>query len=398
VSAVKSDYTTEFKDMVKKFHKAGIEIIMEMHFHGETTDFILDCMHYWVLEYHIDGFYLYADEASLDAASKDPLLSKTKIIMVRFNGEKKLYKNIANYNSDFMNVARKFLKGDENQLRDFVRVSRNNPPQNANINYITSHDGFTLMDLVSFERRHNEYNGSINLDGENFNNSWNCGAEGETKKRHILQLRKRQMKNAFMLLFLSQGTPLLLAGDECCNSQDGNNNPYCIDSELSWVNWKNRGMAKEMTDFVKELIAFRKKYKILHMPEQLHAYDVLECGFPDVSTHGDSAWYDAMESFNRHIGIMYYNRYSCEDTDKNVFIYIAYNMHWEKHMLALPKIDDSCKWEAVISSGTKESAVIQPDNRSVEVEPRCIVVLTCSIKEKADRKRVNKGIEKNEYQ
>ena len=109
------------------------------------------------------------------------------------------------------------------------------------------------------------------------------------------------MKNALMLVLLSQGTPLLLAGDECCNSQAGNNNPYCVDSELSWVSWNSRGMAAEMTAFAKELIAFRKQYKILHMPKQLLSYDSLSCGYPDISCHGSSAWYNTMESYNRHM-------------------------------------------------------------------------------------------------
>lgn len=413
ISRKKTDYTTEFKDMVKKFHKNGIEVIMEMHFHGESTDFILDCLHYWVTEYHIDGVHLYADDDSLNAAAKDPLLSRTKIITVFWNGETKHYKNMANYNAGFMNVARKFLKGDENQLGDFVNVSRNNPIQSANINYITSHDGFTLMDLVSYDRKHNESNGENNTDGEDFNNSWNCGMEGPTRKKKVLQLRRQQLKNALMLLLLSQGTPLLLAGDECCNSQNGNNNPYCLDSELSWVNWKQRGMAEELTQFVKELTAFRKNHKILHMPKQLQAYDSLSCGYPDISCHGSSAWYDAMESYNRHIGIMYYSKYaytnSLEGQEDNMesmvtewqgkedgFIYIAYNMHWEAHELALPKADDECQWQVVLCSGSKESALIQEDSRKVWIEPRCIAVLTGELKKKK-RVKTHRQEKKNEH-
>lgn len=396
VSIKKTDYTTELKDMVKKFHQNGIEVIMEMHFHGEPVDFILDCLHYWVTEYHIDGIHLYADEAALNAVANDALLSRTKIITVFWNGEKKHYKNMANYNAGYMNVVRKFLKGDENQLRDFVNVSRNNPVQSANINYITSHDGFTLMDLVSYDRKHNESNGENNADGENFNNSWNCGIEGPTRKRKVLQLRRQQLKNAVMLLLLSQGTPLLLAGDECCNSQNGNNNPYCLDSELSWVNWKQRGLAAEMTQFVKEVIAFRKEHKILHMPKQLLSYDSLSCGYPDISCHGNSAWYDRMESYNRHIGIMYYSKYAQESSQE--LIYIAYNMHWEEHELALPKADEECKWQVVLSSGSKESAYVKEDSRAVWIEPRCIAVLTGEVKKKKRVKKRGTGTRKNEHQ
>ena len=370
---------------------------MEMHFQDEPVDFILDCLHYWVTEYHIDGIHLFAGEAALNAAARDALLAKTKLITVFWNGEKKHYKNMANYNAGFMNVARKFLKGDENQLGDFVNVSRYNPVQSANINYITSHDGFTLFDLVSYDRKHNEANGEGNADGENFNNSWNCGTEGPSKKKKIQHLRLRQMKNALMLVLLSQGTPLLLAGDECCNSQAGNNNPYCVDSELSWVSWNSRGMAAEMTAFAKELIAFRKQYKILHMPKQLLSYDSLSCGYPDISCHGSSAWYNTMESYNRHIGMMYYGRYAyiedlCQqgNADADTFLYIAYNMHWEEHELALPIGYNECDWQVALCSGDKGSAVLGKDGKTVHVKPRCIAVLTGLRKKKENNKKTNR--------
>lgn len=414
VSRKKTDYTTEFKDMVKAFHRQGIEVIMEMHFHGEPTDVILDCLHYWVTEYHIDGIHLYADEAVLNAAAKDALLAKTKIITVFWNGERGHFKNMANYNAGFMNVARKFLKGDENQLGDFVNVSRSNPIQSANINYVTSHDGFTLFDLVSFDRKHNEANGENNADGEDFNNSWNCGMEGATRKKKVLQLRRQQMKNAILLLLLSQGTPLLLAGDEFCNSQGGNNNPYCVDSELSWVNWKYKGMAAEMTAFVKEVLAFRRNYKILHMPEQLLSYDSLSCGYPDISCHGSSAWYDTMESYNRHIGIMYYGKYVYAEAlqedvvdrqtetalpdEAETFLYVAYNMHWEEHELALPMGEEECQWQVALCSGGKESVAVCQEGRAVWVEPRCIAVLTGTRKKKEPLKiRRQKNGGKNEH-
>ena len=162
-----------------------------------------------------------------------------------------------------MNTARKFLKGEENQLGDFVNIIRNNPSNAGNINYITNHNGFTMYDLVSYDRKHNEANGENNTDGENFNYSYNCGAEGRTRKRKIVELRQRQIKNAFMILMLSQGTPLILAGDEFENTQGGNNNPYCIDSETSWVNWKKSDNAVEIYNFLRKLINFRKENNVL---------------------------------------------------------------------------------------------------------------------------------------
>jgi glycogen operon protein len=243
-----------------------------------------------------------------------------------------------------------------------------------------------MMDLVSYERKHNEANGENNRDGENFNHSWNCGVEGKSRKKKIVALRQKQMKNAFMLLFFSQGTPLILAGDEFENTQGGNNNPYCIDDEISWLNWKAASTAGEMYKFVKELIQFRDEHKILHRPKPLMACDQRSCGYPDVSYHGSSAWYNAMEPFNRNIGIMYCSRYAQDDkTDKrdDELIYVAYNMHWEPHELALPKVAEGCIWKAVICSGDIKKDVIISENRMLSVEPRTTVILLGNIRQTA---------------
>lgn len=391
----KTDYTVEFKKMVKQLHANGIEVVMEMYFDKETPDMVLDCLRYWVTEYHIDGVHLYGSTVSLEMAAADPVLSGTKIITVYWNGNRGELKHMGNYNDGFSKVARCFLKGDENQLGDFVRVSRENPLSGANINYITNHNGFTMVDLVSYERKHNEANGENNKDGENFNHSWNCGVEGKSRKKKIVRLRQRQIKNAFMMLLLSAGTPLILAGDEFENSQSGNNNPYCIDGETTWLNWKNADSAKDMLEFLKELIAFRKKYKILHMPNQLMASDPVSCGYPDISYHGSKAWYQAMENYNRHIGIMYCTKYDgtkyggaksgntscraeCGDGGYEL-IYVAYNMHWEAHELALPKLTGVGVWTVKMCSGDKNEDVVLKDDKTVEIAPRTTAVLVSKL-------------------
>lgn len=373
VSKHQQDYTSEMKDMVKTLHANGIEVIMEMFFTTETPAMILDCLRFWVTEYHLDGIHLYASETALNVASSDPLLSKTKLLTVYWNGEAFDYKHMGNYNDGFKNTARKFLKGDENQLAEFVEIMKSNPLQSANINYITNHNGFTLMDLVSFDRKHNEANHENNQDGEDFNYSWNCGVEGKSRKKKIVELRRKQMKNAWMMLLLAQGTPLILAGDEFENTQGGNNNPYCIDGETTWLNWKNSDDACQMQDFVRELIQFRKQHKILHMDKQLYAYDQLSCGFPDISYHGSSAWFNACENYNRHIGMMYCQKYSNQEDCE--LIYVAYNMHWESHELALPKIGEHGDWSVVMCSSDKADAVKILDNRLVKVPERCTAVL-----------------------
>lgn len=199
------------------------------------------------------------------------------------------------------------------------------------------------------------------------------------------------MKNALMMLMFSAGTPLIFGGDEFLNSQLGNNNPYCLDNEISWVNWNDNEVSKRMTEFVKKLISFRKKYNILHMKDKLLASDSLSCGYPDISYHGSGAWYQVTENYNRHIGIMYCTKYSdCKTNagkdDEFELIYIAYNMHWEAHELALPKISESSSWNVKICSADDESVSVT-DNRTLHIAPRASAVLTATIKNIKNIKR-----------
>lgn len=368
-----ADYTTEFKDMVKLFHQNDIEVIMEFFFERERTHLIMDCIRYWVTEYHIDGAHVYCDDKSVHALASDPVLADTKIITVRWNGGAGSG-HMASYNDDFQNVCRRYLKGDENMIGAFIGMQKNNPEHCANINYVTSNNGFTLYDLVSYDRKHNEMNGENNRDGENFNYSWNCGEEGATRKKRICDLRVKQMKNALIFLLLSSGTPLILAGDEFCNSQGGNNNPYCLDNETSWINWKETCRAQEILLWTRQLIMFRKQYGVLHMDRPLSVSNKMNCGYPELSYHGSNAWYADMENYNRHVGIMMVNEHVEHKSDR--LIYLAYNMHWERHDLALPKVEGKKGWKIVMCSGTdREEAVLNQDSRTVTVAPRSIAIL-----------------------
>ena len=252
----------EFKYLVRELHKNGIEISMEFFFpQGTNPKLILDCLHYWVMEYHIDGIHANCEEAVMRMVETDNLLCTTKIFTYSFSnntdfyGRKSEIRNIANFNDDFMVCARRFIKGDEDMLNTMAYKITANPPGVAVVNYVANHNTFTLYDTVSYDRKYNEANGENNRDGAVYNYSWNCGAEGDTRKRKIMDLRKRQIKNALCLVFLSQGVPMLYAGDEMCNSQKGNNNPYCLDNEISWTNWNTNAMAKEILEFTKNIIA-----------------------------------------------------------------------------------------------------------------------------------------------
>ncbi len=370
------DYTGEFKSLVKELHKNGIEVIIELFFGDEaTSSLVCDCVKHWVIEYHVDGINLCCRTDAYTGLASDPLLSRTKLFANYWNDSSSGYrtvKNLANYNEGFMINARRFLKGDEDMLRTFMQCCRTNPSNAANINFITNHNGFTLNDLVSYDRKHNEANGENNADGADYNYSWNCGIEGVTRKKKVLALRIGQAKNAVLMLMLAQGTPLMMAGDEFLNSQDGNNNPYCLDNEVTWLNWKKLDTNREMFEFVKTAIAFRKEHRILHMPDELRGLDYMSVGFPDVSYHSENAWYAPMENYNRHIGVLYCGKYAKNDE----LIYVAYNMHWEAHELALPKLSKNTVWEIAINTKPDETEAVDNDGRKVHVNPRSVVVLT----------------------
>ncbi|MDO4344033.1 MAG: alpha-amylase family glycosyl hydrolase [Eubacteriales bacterium] len=382
----------EFKDMVKAMHKNGIEVLLEMFFTQDTPlREILDCLSFWVREYHVDGFHLMGREDIGPLLAHDPILMDTKLLVGSLPGwqekrgakEQTAYRTFAECSDGFLVDMRRILKGDEGILEQFAFRSRRNSDGFGIINYITNHDGFTLQDLVSYDNKHNEENGEMNRDGAAYNFSWNCGAEGPTRKKAVLSLRKRQIKNAFLLMTLSQGTPMFLAGDEFGNSQGGNNNPYCLDNKTSWVDWSLCQKNAWLTEFVKQAVAFRKKYKILHMPRELQMADYRSCGYPDLSYHSSHAWYSRFEYNSRQLGMMYCGYYSGED----VFLYVAYNFHPLAQELALPKLPNKMRWYMAADTSREESFLpveeALPEDERIHTFPgRTVTVLIGKKEEK----------------
>ncbi|WP_432630776.1 hypothetical protein [Brotaphodocola sp.] len=258
---------------------------------------------------------------------------------------------LGEYNDGFLVDMRRVLKGDEGQMGTLAFRSRRNPETFGVLNYMASNNGFTMADMVSYDRKHNEANGEENRDGTDYNCSWNCGAEGPVRRKKIRQLRKKQLRNAVLLLMLSQGTPLLLAGDEFGNSQDGNNNAYCQDNEISWLNWNNQKTNADQLEFVKHAIAFRKEHPVFHQPTEPKLMDSLACGQPDVSYHGISAWKPEFDNFRRQFGILYCGDYArkADGTPDDTF-FVVYNMHWEPHEFALPTLSAGKKWHVVFQT------------------------------------------------
>ena len=393
--AATDDPVREFKDLVRELHRNGIELVLEFYFpKGVRTALALDCIRHWVLEYHIDGIHVNRDHAPVGALAQDPLLSHTKIMTESFHMEDIYeerhvphFRNLAETNDGFMLDVRRFLKGDEGQLVPFTWRARRNPAAYAVINYMANHNGFTLMDAVSYDEKHNEANGEENHDGTDFNYSWNCGEEGPSRKKKTLELRARQLRNAFVLLLLSQGTPLIYGGDERGNSQSGNNNVYCQDNELSWINWKPAKAYGFLTEYVQKLIAFRRAHPVFHQEKEFRMTDYLSCGHPDISYHGKRAWLGDFENYSRSVGIFYGGDYIAANTEgreKDCFFYVAYNMHWIPHEFALPSLPDKGEWRITIDTGAEGVSGIyaegeEPllaDQRTVTVPERTILVLS----------------------
>ena len=349
-----ADASFAFKQLVKKLHENHMEVILQFYFPDQIKRLaIFDVLRFWVAEYHVDGFHLMGNQMPVSLIAQDPVLSGTKIWYYGFDEEIK-NPGLGIYCDDYLYVMRHFLKGDEGMLPDVMYHMRNIPSDKGHIHYMTNYYGFTLWDLVSYDRKHNEENGEENRDGNDYNYSWNCGEEGQSRKKKVMTLRKKQVKNALTLLMLSQSTPLIFMGDEFCNTQNGNNNPYCQDNSTTWLNWKRLEQNKEIFEYFKTLVSLRKEHPILHPQKEAKMMDYLSCGYPDVSYHGESAWQPLAEAYQRRLGILYCGNFAPpEGKEEDQFIYVGMNLYWEPCMLALPRLPKGLKWQ-LFSSTAKE--------------------------------------------
>lgn len=355
----KNNPVSEFKDFVKSFHKEGIEIIMDIYFLPGTNLYLMaDCLRNWVLNYHIDGFRINTEVMPSVALISDPVLSGVKILASYWDSAllnspviKHTGKFLAEYNDGFMNDARRFLKSDEAMTASFAERFKRNMPHCAVINFITHVNGFTLMDLVSYDVKHNESNGEKNKDGTDYNYSWNCGIEGKSRKQAVSGLRIRQIRNAFLMFLCSQGTPMILAGDEFGNTQLGNNNPYCHDDIVTWLDWRQGKREKEIFEYVKKLIIFRKEHPVLWQEEGLPTSDNKGYGLPGISIHGTQAWMADYSNYNRMLGILLNGDYAKDvNGETDDIIYFIFNMYWESKTFDLPSLPNGRKWYVAITT------------------------------------------------
>jgi isoamylase len=437
----------EFKAMVKAFHEAGIEVILDIVFNhtgegdergatfcwrgldnptyyllepvtgtylnysgcGNTLNCnhpvvrfqILAALRYWVTEMHVDGFRF--DLASilgrgqrgevlpnpplLEAIAADPVMANVKLIAEAWDaaglyqvGSFPSWGRWAEWNGRFRDEVRRFVKSDPGMARllatrlagspDLYRGSARAPWHS--INLVTSHDGFTLADLVAYNEKHNDENGEGNADGHPDNLSWNCGEEGETRSPEVRTLRERQKRNFLVLLLLSQGVPMLVAGDELSRTQRGNNNAYCQDNEISWLDWTRQGTNAALLLFLQRLIRFRKAHPSLRR----RSFFEDDARGP-VAWHGRKLGKPDWSEESRVVGM------HLTGADGDEPIYLFANAHWERCAFELPRLATGRAWRRFVdtSLGPGEDA-LEPGReaplgpgRTYAAGPRSIVVL-----------------------
>lgn len=334
--------------------------------HPVVRSFIIDCLRHWAIEYRVDGFRFdlasilgrdqngapMANPPILESLAFDPVLGKMKLIAEAWDagglyqvGSFSSWNRWAEWNGRYRDDMRSFLKGDDGMAGNAITritgsrdlYSPESRGHKASVNFMTCHDGFTLYDLYSYNEKHNEKNGWNNTDGDNNGHSWNCGAEGETDDPNVNGLRRRLIKNAFAALLCSRGPAMFFAGDEFCNTQFGNNNAYCQDNIISWLDWSRLEEFKEIHDFVRHMIQFRKEHPILRKMTKPSS-----CQFPEISVHNGTPFNASTDYKTKLIGIMYAGRNE-EDTEDDIVFYCM-NAYWEPLVMQLPVLPNGKHW------------------------------------------------------
>lgn len=334
--------------------------------HPVVRSFIIDCLRHWAIEYRVDGFRFdlasilgrdqngapMANPPILESLAFDPVLGKMKLIAEAWDagglyqvGSFPSWNRWAEWNGRYRDDMRSFLNGDDGMAGNAITritgsrdlYSPESRGHKASVNFMTCHDGFTLYDLYSYNEKHNEKNGWNNTDGDNNGHSWNCGAEGETDDPNVNGLRRRLIKNAFAALLCSRGPAMFFAGDEFCNTQFGNNNAYCQDNIISWLDWSRLEEFKEIHDFVRHMIQFRKEHPILRKMTKPSS-----CQFPEISVHNGTPFNASTDYKTKLIGIMYAGRNE-EDTEDDIVFYCM-NAYWEPLVMQLPVLPNGKHW------------------------------------------------------
>lgn len=355
--AYTQDPATECKQMIHSIHKMGMEVILQMYYPGTVdANIVLTSLLFWAEEYHVDGFVLMGEKLPKESILKNPLLADKKLIFE--DACDTPYGNAAGFDYDYYFSMRRFLRGDGWTLRHALFKLQEKYEQKHTIHFLSNFQGFTLADMVSYENKHNEANGENNQDGMNNNESCNYGIEGQTTKKKIVELRLKQVKNALCLLMLGTGTPMLFMGDELGNTQLGNNNPYCQDNEITWLNWKKNRFGKEIFEAFQAIMELRRRFPLLRPKKPFRMTDYLACGYPDLSYHGREAWRQPQNPQEGICGILYSGLYGTENTEKQS-VYIAINLSDADAVLALPNLPVGSDWILEYSTEKTDLPILQ---------------------------------------
>lgn len=377
--------------------------------HPAVISVIIDCLRYWVSHYHIDGFRFdlasilarredgtpLNDPPLLKAIAHDPILGNCKLIAEPWDagglyhvGAFPAYGRWAEWNGKYRDAIRKFIRSDVGQVPEMMERMIGSPDLYstrgpiASINFITAHDGFTLNDLVSYNEKHNAANLEGNNDGANDNNSWNCGIEGETDDPAILALRSQQMKNAIAILLMSQGVPMIVMGDEVARTQKGNNNTYCQDNDLSWLNWDLVQQNAEIFRFMKTMIHFRHWHPVLRHGYHLRGVDYQNAGIPDISWFSLDLDANTPADERLTVGFMLSGAHAKGGLAQDNDIFVAMNMHWESQHFTLPALPNKA-WYIFANTGASApqdihepgQEVILSDQVNLMLSPRSVIIL-----------------------
>lgn len=371
--------------------------------HPVVQQMILECLRYWVVTYRVDGFRF--DLASilgrnedgspmsqpplLQALAFDPILGKVKLIAEAWDagglyqvGSFPSWKRWAEWNGKYRDDLRQFLKGDYWMAPAAAQRLIGSPDlynpdargHNASVNFLNCHDGFTLYDLYSYNAKHNEANGWDNTDGTNDNYSWNCGYEGYTDNWGVIQLRKNMILNAVTVLMCSRGTPMLLAGDEFCNTQFGNNNPYCQDNEISWLDWHGLKTFPDVFEFFCYMTHFRMEHDVLRS-----RLAPSKTGFPDVSLHTETAWNQNISSDSKVLCVLFSGYDPAKERED--IVYLATNVYWEDQVITLPQLPEGMKWGLMVDTSvggrtfSLEYCVVVDGSYDMKARSVCVFVV-----------------------
>ena len=378
-----SDPDYHLKELIDIVHGLSMKVILEFSFvNRPIDDVILDALIYWVKEYRVDGFHLLGDGLPIKRIAENPYLNGTMIIYNKFPldvlmNEKRENKHLFVTDDAFQYPLRRLQNHMDGNAAEFSDILRRQEKGYSYINYAASNTGMTLYDAYSYGEKHNEANGEQNRDGNNYNASSNQGIEGETKNRVANRIRRTAVRTALLSVMMSTSVPMIFEGDASLNSQSGNNNPYCQDNPIGWADFGKKKISSDMRDYLKKLIAFRKKHTVISSREPFRLSDYLHVGLPDISYHGREPWIMGIGNEKKALGILFAGAYGKEEEDD---VMLLFNFYYGEETFALPVLPQGRKWFFVNNTGDPyftfhEEGIMLEDQKSAIVKGGTATIL-----------------------